>query len=63
MTQKDLLYFEDAIEHEKAMVEICNNFLLKLKNNELKSFVREQINSHEKIRDELLYFLKEKANE
>lgn len=62
MTQKELLYMEDAIEHETSIIKLCNGFLNKLDNEELISFIKEQINSHESIKIKLMTLLKEKAN-
>lgn len=62
MTQKDLLYLEDAVEHEKSIIKLCNEFINNLNNDELLSFMNEQRNSHEDLKNELMSFLKENAN-
>ena len=63
MTQKELLYVEDAIEHEKAIIEICNESVSKLEDDELKEFFKKQITSHEDMKGKLFSLLEEKVNE
>ncbi len=63
MTQKELLYVEDAIMHEKAIIEICNYSVNNLTNDSLKEFFNEQITAHETMLDKLFSLLKEANNE
>ena len=63
MTEKELLYVEDAIEHEKAIIKICNESINNLSSNDLKDFFNEQIKSHSDMKSKLITLLKEKANE
>ena len=63
MTQKELLYLEDAVEHEKSIIRICNDLLSKLDNSEHASFMQNEIKLHEEYKDKLISLLKEKANE
>ena len=62
MTQKELLYVEDAIEHEKSIIKLCNDFLNKLDDDNLKDFITNRINSHEEMKSNLLSLLEEEAN-
>lgn len=62
MTQKDLLYLEDAYEHEKIIIKLCNDFLSKISDEELAIFIEEQINSHTKVQNTIMSFLKEEEN-
>ena len=62
MTQKELLYVEDAIEHEKSIIKLCNDFLNKLDDDNLKDFITNQINSHKDAKSKLLSLLEEVAN-
>ena len=62
MTQKELLYVEDAIEHEKAIIKIINNSLTNL-SQEYLSFMKEEQNTHQNILDNLISLLKETAHE
>ena len=63
MTEKELLYLEDAIGHEKNIIRICSEFVNNLSDSNLISFVKEQINSHKNIENNLMTLLKEKTNE
>ena len=40
MTQKELLYFEDAISHEESIVKICQNEM----KEKLMSLLKEKVN-------------------
>ena len=62
MTQKELLYVEDAIEHERSIVKICSDLLSHLSDNSLSMFISEQITRHENMENDLMLLLKEKAN-
>ena len=62
MTQKELLYVEDAVEHEKSIIKICNDLLTKLDDPNLSSFIEEEINIHGDMKNKLISLLKEKAN-
>ena len=62
MTEKELLYVEDAIEHEKSIIKIIDNKINCLENEEYVSFLENEKNNHETIMDNLLSLLKEKAN-
>lgn len=63
MTEKELLYVEDAVEHEKAIIKICNDISKKIDDNDLIVFMNEQIVSHEELKKQLILLLKENANE
>ena len=62
MTEKELLYLEDAIEHEKSIIGICNDLSLKV-SDEFKNYFSDQISLHSNIIDNLMNLAKEKANE
>lgn len=49
MTQKELLYLEDAIKHEQNLVEICDSTIKNLKDDELKNFIKSQQKTHKTI--------------
>ena len=61
MTQKELLYVEDAIEHENSIIMIFNSYLNNL-SNELLSFMNSQITMHNERKEQLTKLLKEQAN-
>ena len=63
MTQKELLYVEDAIEHEKNTIDICNFIICNLDDEELSSFMEKQLKKHESIKAKLISKLEECTNE
>lgn len=62
MTQKELLYVEDAVMHEKSIIKLCNDFLSKLTDDDLIMFINNQIESHQRMENRLINLLKEQAN-
>lgn len=62
MTQKELLYLEDAIKHEKNIVDICNESMNMLEDEELVSFMEKELKKHEKMMKDLLDMLEVKCN-
>ena len=62
MTQKELLYFEDAISHEESIVKICQNAISNLQDARLVSFMENQVNDHKEMKEKLMSLLKEKVN-
>ena len=62
MTQKELLYVEDAIEHEKNIISICTDMSSKLTDENLKTFINNEISIHNKVQNELMNLLKEEKN-
>ena len=63
MTQKELLYVEDAIMHEQNIISICNETINSLQDSNLISFVKKEIKKHETMLDKLTNAMEEKANE
>ncbi len=63
MTQKELLYLEDAIGHEENIKKICDDMINKLQNEELRIFLEQEINNHIQMKEELLNLLEEKSHE
>lgn len=62
MTEKELLYLEDAVEHEKSIIAICSDLEMKV-SDEFKDYFNNQIESHNVLLDNLMSLIKEKANE
>ena len=62
MTQKELLYLEDAIGHEQNIIKICTESLNLVTNDELKQFIENELNKHSSLKETLINTLKEKAN-
>ena len=63
VTQKELLYFEDAVGHENNIIKICSESINYLEDDKLKDFMSSQINEHKTRKDKLMQYLKESANE
>ncbi len=63
MTQKELLYFEDAIGHEKNIILICDESINKIDDGELISFFEKEKAIHEEVLNKLIDFLRGKVNE
>ena len=62
MTQKELLYFEDAIGHEGNIIKLVSNMINNLENEELKSFMQSELLKHENLKENLINMLGEKSN-
>ena len=63
MTQKELLYVEDAIGHEKSIITICEETLKNLQDESLKSFIESEIQKHTSMKEKLMNQLEVKSNE
>lgn len=63
MTQKELLYMEDATEHEKNLIEIVNFTIESLEDEELVTFMKKQLKKHKDLKEKLLKVMEETANE
>ena len=63
MTQKELLYYEDAVMHEDNLLKICEESLNNLDDDNLKDFMRNEIEIHRSLKEELLNKLGEESNE
>ena len=62
MTQKELLYVEDAIKHECNIVSILETNLDCLEEENLISFFESEIKSHNKTKESLLKLLEKHCN-
>lgn len=63
MTQKELLYIEDAIGHEDTIIKVCENMINNLQDEKLKSFIEEELPIHQETKEKLLKMLEVKSNE
>ena len=59
MTNKELLYIEDAIGHEKNIISICTESVKMLEDEKLISFLKNEIKHHKDIKENLMCTLKE----
>ena len=63
MTEKELLYYEDAIGHETNTIDICDFIIQNVSDEELSNFMKKQLKKHEEIKEELLCKMEEVSNE
>lgn len=63
MTQKELLYIEDAIEHESTIISVCEDMIDNLEDEGLVSFMEEQLEKHTNMKNDLITILEDKNNE
>ena len=62
MTQKELLYVEDAIGHESSIISILTDGINNIENEELKDFLEEKLDEHIAYKVELINLLEDKSN-
>lgn len=62
MTQKELLYLEDAVGHEDNIICILKESLNYLEDKELMSFLKSELKKHESLRTKLINKLGDEAN-
>ncbi len=62
MTQKELSYVEDAIEHESTILDGLNEAVNLLTEENLKEFIQQEINKHEDTKQNLINLLEGEAN-
>ena len=60
MTQKELLYIEDAIGHEENIISVCNETLNYLEDEALVSFLSKEVKKHMTMKEKLLKVLEDK---
>ena len=63
MTQKELSYIEDAIGHEANIITIIEDEVKNLQDENLVSFMENQIQNHTSIKENLMNLLEGKVNE
>jgi len=63
MTQKELLYFEDAIGHEENIIAICNETINCLQDKSLVAFLKKEVKKHMAMKTKLMSMLEDKADE
>ena len=63
MTQKELLYIEDATRHEKTIISILHETIKLLSNDDLVSFLEKEEEKHCAMKEKLMDCLKENCNE
>ncbi len=63
MTQKELLYMEDAIGHEANLIQICQITMDTLSDKNLKTFIKGELKKHETMKNKLMSVLEDIAND
>lgn len=63
MTQKELLYVEDAIGHESIIIEIIKESINSMDDEELINHLEDDLKKHEDIKNKLTSLLEVKSNE
>ena len=61
MTQKELLYVEDAVDHEQNLDNITKETIKLLQDNNLKMFMENQLQAHKNIKEKLMTLLEEEV--
>lgn len=62
MTQKELLYVEDAISHEDTIINNIHDYINCTEENDIVDFFQKELKTHEKIKKELFKLLEDEAN-
>lgn len=62
MTQKELLYFEDAIGHVGNLEKILNESIKNLEDEKLVSFMQNEANNQKTMKENLMNLLEAKQN-
>ena len=63
MTQKELLYVEDAVKHEQNIINVCNESIDMLEDEDLISFLETEVKKHTKMKEKLMKLLEGVSNE
>ena len=63
MTQKELLYVEDAIGHEKNIISICESMIPILDDDTLINFLESEIKKHQNMEKKLTKLLEGMCDE
>ena len=63
MTQKELLYVEDAIGHENVIINNIQDYINCSEDENLIEFMRKELKTHEKMKKDLIKLLESEAND
>ena len=63
MTQKELLYLEDAISHEENVLSFLNDTISNIDDEKITTFIDEEIKFHESLCSKLMKKLKGLSHE
>ena len=62
MTQKELLYVEDAVGHETNIIKILQETIKNIKDENLISFLENKLETHVSMKQKIISKLEEKSN-
>lgn len=62
MTQKELLYVEDAIGHEQNIIKIIDFSLCNIEDDNIIKFFKKQLKEHKNMLNQLIELLGSEAN-
>ena len=63
MTQKELLYLEDAIGHEKTIIASLQDYVNQLEDENLVDYMNNELKTHKKMEKDFLKLMEDIANE
>lgn len=63
MTQKELLYMEDAIGHETNLIDVLNFTISELEDKNLVTFMKGQLKKHTSMKEKLMKVMEGEADE
>ena len=63
MTQKELLYVEDSINHECNTISIIKDIIERLEDDDLVDFMEDMLESHKTMKDNLMNLMEDNINE
>ena len=63
MTQKELLYVEDAIGHEKTISTVIGETIELLEDEDLQNYMEDELKKHEDIQNDLIELLEDIKDE
>lgn len=63
MTQKELLYVEDAIGHESNIISILDMTINSLEDDNLVTFLQKELKGHKAMKEKLIKMLEGYSNE
>lgn len=63
MTQKELLYLEDAIGHESEMISVLSETIELLEDDNLMNYLGDELKTHQEMKEELINLLGGKIND
>ena len=62
MTEKELLYYEEATQHEESIIKILNDSIKRVESEEIKNFLEQELEIHTTLKENLISLLEEKVN-